>query len=42
MSRQKVRPEELAIASLAELENYQQEVTDAIFAEVIETAGECV
>lgn len=42
MSRQKVRPEELAIAIIAELENYQQEVTDAIKADVIETAEECV
>ena len=42
MSRQKVRPEELAIAIMAELENYQQEVTDAIKADVIETAEECV
>lgn len=42
MSRQKVRPEELAIAIIAELENYQQEVTDAIKADVKETAKECV
>ncbi len=42
MSRQRVRPEELAIVIVEELKNYQEEVIAAIKTDVIETAEECV
>lgn len=42
MSRKRARPEELAILIMAELENYQQEITDEIKADVMATVKECV
>lgn len=42
MSRRKVKTDDLAAAIIEELENYKQDVTDALKKDVIKTAEECV